>query len=200
MLTVKRFHLAFGFLVISLVFAEIPHTAADIVKLKNGGEVRGTLVGSNSRRIDKKTNPVRIETIRGTVVEIERKDIEFVSHRRLAVEIYEIRAAKTLKTVEDQWKLANWCRQNKMASQSEKHLRKMQELLVGDKRSDLGPHLERISKAVGHFSEGRQGLGRKKLLRELARDMRRVDRSFRYSKVKGSINPTSAFKESTYQQ
>jgi len=138
MQSIKHFHFALGLVAILVTFVKSPHVFADIVKLKNGGEVRGVLKGSisagrpgsrlESRQHGKANSLVRIETIRGTVVEIDRHEIEFVSRRRLAVEIYETKAAKTPETVEDQLKLANWCRKNKLLRQNKIHLRKVIEL------------------------------------------------------------------------
>jgi hypothetical protein len=98
---------------------------ADVIKLRNGGEVRGKI----SRDISIKTaDPLIIETLSGSVLAIERKHIKFATRRLLRYEEYETRARRTAATVTAQWELAEWCRAKSMKAEREKHLRRIIDL------------------------------------------------------------------------
>lgn len=98
---------------------------ADLIKLKNGGEVRGEIRGGSAGA---KADPIVIETLSGSVVAIARKHTQFVTRRPLKVEVYETRARKTPRTLDAQWKLAEWCRTEGLTEQRKTHLRVILEL------------------------------------------------------------------------
>lgn len=97
---------------------------ADVVKLKNGGEVRGRLVD----RRPGPDEPLTLKTLSGAEVTVPRADVQMVVHRPLRVEVYETKAKRTPETVEAQLELADWCRENRLNAQRETHLRKVVEL------------------------------------------------------------------------
>ena len=100
-------------------------TLGDLIKLKNGGELRGQIRGGTAGF---RADPLVIETLTGGVVSVARKDTQFVTKRPLKVEVYETRAKKTPRTLEAQWKLAEWCRQESLSQQRKTHLRVILEL------------------------------------------------------------------------
>ena len=101
-----------------------PHVAmADLVKLINGGELRGKIIVSS----DAKTK-IRVETMSGATVVVERSQVQFVTPRSLAVEEYETRSRSLEDTPEAHWDLAEWCRQRGLAKQRDTHLRRVTEL------------------------------------------------------------------------
>jgi len=99
-------------------------TRADLIKLQNGGELRGEIVG---KRDVADSDRVEIVTLSGARIVVSRKNAQFVTRRPLIVEVYETRAHLTPDTVEAQWELAEWCRQQgaKLRQEREIHLRQI---------------------------------------------------------------------------
>lgn len=110
---------------------------ADVIRLKNGGEVRGKIDRSTLRSDSKSFT---IETLSGAIVIVDRKHLQFIVRRPLMVEEYETRAKLTADTVEAQWKLANWCSENRLAEQ---HTECLQHIV------DLEPENEKARLALG---------------------------------------------------
>lgn len=113
--------------------------AADVVKLKSGGELRGVIVGPDGDA----TKPgeeddggdglgvVTVETLSGGIVSVAGADVEFVTRRPRVVEEHEVRAKSVEDTVEARWALAEWCRENKLEEQRREHLERVVELDPG---------------------------------------------------------------------
>lgn len=118
-----RFSTLYGAAVLLSAFAG-RHAAADVIKLKNGGEVRGKLVNPRPQPGE----PLQIRTLSGTLVTIARKEAQFLTHRPLRVEQYETKARETPDTVAAQMQLADWCRENRLDKQRKTHLRRVIEL------------------------------------------------------------------------
>ncbi len=92
---------------------------ADLIRLNSGGEIRGTISTDKGATSGPQ---VVITTLTGTEITIAQEQIEFITRRPLKVEEYESRARKTPNTVEDQWALAEWCREKNLRRQRETHL------------------------------------------------------------------------------
>jgi hypothetical protein len=102
--------------------SEPPRLAADLIKLNNGGEIRGQIEG---RAGEAGQSQVTIQSLTGARVVVDRDDIRFLTRRPLIYETYEIRARQTPDTVEAQWELAEWCRDNGLKSQRDDHLERI---------------------------------------------------------------------------
>lgn len=100
-------------------------TSADVIKLKNGGEIRGKIDRSVSIS---KADPLVITTLSGTVVSVKRSQMKFATRRSLTVEEYETRRRRAPKTIAGQLELADWCREKGMRDERELHLRKVIEI------------------------------------------------------------------------
>ena len=100
-------------------------SSADLVKLKNGGELRGKI---DWKKSPPQSSTISINTLTGATVVVERKVVEFAIRRPEKIEHYETRARRTLPTVAAQWELAEWCRQQNMKNQRAIHLEKIIEL------------------------------------------------------------------------
>ena len=111
---------------------------ADIVRLKGGGQLRGTLERSqeNARK-----GIVVIKTLSGSRVVLDRKQVLSTERRSGRVEEYETRARILPDTVRAHWELANWCETNSLRDQRDHHL---QRLLV------LQPDHEPSHRVLGH--------------------------------------------------
>ncbi len=130
------FHRTF-WLVCGLVLSvlSVRSADADLIKLKNGGEIRGTI---SSKPRPGGSDKVVIETLIGTIVEIDRAGVEFVTKRSLTVEEYETRKKTAANTVEAQWELAEWCRKQKLKDERGIHLQRVLELDPEHTRAHYG--------------------------------------------------------------
>lgn len=124
-------------MLVAAVLAAASSAQADLIRLRNGGEIRGQI----TREASNDPQQLTIETLSGAVVILDRSEAEFVTRRPLKVEEYETRAKRTPMTVEDQWELAEWCREQALMSQREHHLAKVIE---------LDPDHEKAHYALGH--------------------------------------------------
>jgi hypothetical protein len=92
----------------------------DIVGLSNGGHLRGEVEQSKSRKAQQ--DELNVRTLTGGRITVQRSDVQSITQRRLVVEEYEIRAGNTPDTVDAQWELAQWCRDNHLNAQRKSHL------------------------------------------------------------------------------
>ncbi len=118
-----------------------PLLQADVIKLKNGGEIRGTI---ERRPGITQQEKVTITTLNGIRITVERKDFEFISWRKPIIEEYETRLRKTRPEVASLWELAEWCRKTSG---------------LAAKRLEV---LERIIKIDPDHAEARAGLRHEK--------------------------------------
>jgi len=92
----------------------LPIAQADLIKLKNGGEIRGQLLPlSKSPSEEMRT----IKTLSGGAITIAAQHIEFITNRPLSIEEYESKSGEMENTVEAHLKLADWCTQNYLSAQ-----------------------------------------------------------------------------------
>ncbi|HEY4260547.1 MAG TPA: hypothetical protein VGM98_10310, partial [Schlesneria sp.] len=89
---------------------------ADLVKLLNGGELRGRITGGTATsRLNAES--IMIETLSGVVVSVARADMKFLTMRPVVVEEYETRARRMSDTLQAHWDLSEWCRQQSLSKQ-----------------------------------------------------------------------------------
>lgn len=117
-----------------LVVGVVP-VSADLIKLKSGGELRGTI---QSPKDSKLSAPYVIKTLTGAVVEIARDEVESVAKRRLLIEEYEVRAQETDDSIDAQWELAEWCRTKGLTQERRTHLERIIELDANHERAHRG--------------------------------------------------------------
>jgi len=108
-----------GLAAAALMFSGPGPVSADLVKLKNGGEVRGTLRSSDE---PEPHEPVVVESLSGTVVAVAPQEVQFIAHRPKVVEEYETRAKRIPDTIDAHWKLARWCREHGLHKQRKAQL------------------------------------------------------------------------------
>ncbi len=126
---------------------------ADLIKLKNGGELRGRVEDGRQQSGDE--GPTTIRTLSGTQIVVEPAEIEFITRRPLKVERYETLARATPDTVEDQWELAEWCRKNRLTTQRDTHLQRVVE---------LDPDHEQAHRALGHMQQDGEWTSRDEIM------------------------------------
>ncbi|MEZ6051543.1 MAG: HEAT repeat domain-containing protein [Planctomycetaceae bacterium] len=92
---------------------------ADVIRLKNGGQIRGEVESQdNGGRAD----GVTINTLTGARVTIPGDDVDFISPRSLRIEEYETQARTIPDTVDAHWKLAEWAREQHLKQQRDEQL------------------------------------------------------------------------------
>lgn len=92
-----------------------------MVKLSNGGELRGRLI-RNTAAGKAASESLLLETLIGTAITVAKSETQFVSMRPLVVEEYETRARRSADSLEAHWELSEWCRQKGLTKQREVHL------------------------------------------------------------------------------
>ena len=108
---------------------------ADLIRLNSGGELRGLIPSGKGATSGKE---VTIVTLSGTVVTVAQEEIQFITKRPLKIEEYETRALRTPDTIEDQWALAEWCREQNLKSQRDEHLERIIELDPDHEKAHYG--------------------------------------------------------------
>jgi hypothetical protein len=138
---------------IALVAMLATQARADLIRLNNGGEIRGAV--QNKTDLAGRTE-VSIVTLTGARIVVSRSDIEFVTPRSIELEIYESRVRTLPDTIEAHWELAEWCRQNKLTRQRTEQL----EAILA-----LDPDHEAAHKALRHTFHNGEWLSQEELMR-----------------------------------
>lgn len=126
---------------------------ADVVRLKNGGEVRGQLEGKSTG----KDVPLTIRTLSGAVIEIDRTETEFVRRRSQVVEEYITRSRELEPSVETHWQLAQWCRTHLLKDQ---RLEQLEMLLAID------PDHKESRRILGYVQHNGRWVSREEMMSE----------------------------------
>ncbi len=113
---------------------------ADVITLKNGGEIRG-LIQKNARTANSKGRDVIVKTLGGSLVTVAKSEIESIQRRRLILEEYETQRRNTPDTVDGHWELAQWCLNQRLTRQRRTHLKRIVE---------LNPQHEQARRSLGH--------------------------------------------------
>jgi len=121
--------------------------AADVIRLKNGGEIRGTLQTAG----DSGASSVTITTLTGADVTVRLDEVDFVAPRSPKVEEYETRARHVPHTVEAHWELSEWCRKNRLGDQRDEQLRRI---------LDIDPDHEAARRGLGYTRHGTEWMTR----------------------------------------
>ncbi|RIK72060.1 MAG: hypothetical protein DCC68_26820 [Planctomycetota bacterium] len=98
--------------------------SADVFVLRNGGQIEGLHVNSE----DKWAREYVVRTADGGQMTIARSDVKEVVRRRDEEVAYDRVAPSYADTVDDQLKLADWCREHFLSIQEKAHLRRVVEI------------------------------------------------------------------------
>ena len=104
-----------------LLLIVAPPTLADVVKLKSGGQVEGTVK-------ELEDGSYRVVTSAGTVVRLERGLVMKVESPSAEQVSYASRAFAAPDTVEAQLALARWCRESQLNTEAARHAERVVEL------------------------------------------------------------------------
>jgi hypothetical protein len=105
----------------ALGWAWSPAARADVFLLAQGGRISGDL--QNAEQSPRETYVIK--TPDGTVVTLGRAQVKQVVRQRPQEVEYEKLRVRTAETVEAQWELAQWCKENKLTAQRNVHLRRV---------------------------------------------------------------------------
>ncbi|MEX0704478.1 MAG: HEAT repeat domain-containing protein [Planctomycetales bacterium] len=124
----------------------------DVIKLKNGGEIRGSI---SRKAIAGET--VTIETLTGATVTVARKDIQFLTWRSPAEEEFETRL-RDLPTsdIEAHRQLVEWCREKGLTQQRK---------TLFERIVEIDPDDAEARAALGHARYEGQWMGRDERMR-----------------------------------
>jgi hypothetical protein len=113
------------FALIYLTGFRLPATHADLIKLKNGGEIRGKLLPLSKAPSEEIRT---IKTLTGGSITVAAQQIEFITNRPLSIEEYETKSSEIEDSVEAHLELADWCTQNHLSSQRNQEMEKILQL------------------------------------------------------------------------
>ena len=120
----KHFRLARRVLALLALVGGMPQAAwADIFLLQDDGQVRGELV--NRDESPRRTYVIKMAS--GGQVTLDAAQVKEVKRQSPAETKYDQVRASYPDTVEGQWKLAEWCRENRLSRQRKTHLERIVE-------------------------------------------------------------------------
>jgi HEAT repeat protein len=125
---------------------------ADIARLSNGGEVRGSFLSEPGGG-----DPLAMRTILGGRIVLSADTVRSTSRRPAEVEEYVTRSRSIPHTVEAHWELAEWCKARQLTSQREEQL----EALL-----DVDPTHAAAHRALDHMLYQGQWMTRDEAMRE----------------------------------
>lgn len=124
-----RWWLALGLVGASLLTST--DLVADVVKLTDGGEIRGLVkspVGKLRKDQTAESGEVIVESLTGAEIAVAREHVAFITKRPRTVEEYESLARRVADTVEARWELAEWCRKHGLTEPRKEQLQRILEL------------------------------------------------------------------------
>ncbi len=144
------------FCLVGLFCLDVPPVAADVIRLKNGGEIRGLLLSPVTRTPGE---TIEIRTLAGSRIEVAGDLVVLVARRPIKVEEYESRAARVFSdddTVAGHWALAEWCRGQRLTQQRRAHLERV---------VTLDPQHRQAHYGLGHTLRGGRWMSRDEYMR-----------------------------------
>ena len=126
---------------------------AEVFILASGGRVVGELLNKDESPREKFV----IKTIAGGQVTLEASQVKQMLHTRAEEMQYEKIRPRYPDTVEGQWALAEWCREQRLALQRNKHLERIVE---------IDPDHAESRRALGYHQESGRWVTREQLMAE----------------------------------
>jgi hypothetical protein len=128
-----------------LLIAPAPRAEAEIFVLKSGGRIEGQPLASSRER----GQPVVLKTEDGVRLALPDSTVERVIVKSDFDKQYEALVPKLKQTVEDQWEMAEWCKDAGLSDERQRHLRAVIE---------IEPNHEEARKALGYRRIGSRWL------------------------------------------
>lgn len=140
-------------MVVGMWSALTPQLRADVIQLRNGGELRGDIEVESIRDED---GPLRITLLSGTQIEVPRDDILVFARRSTKVEIFETRLKRSPQTVEALWELVQWCSRQRLPEERKECLQRLVE---------IDPNHRAARKMLGHVQYQGEWMPRDEMMR-----------------------------------
>jgi len=142
-----------GSILLTLFLAAGAHGVAwaDLVELKNGGQIHGEVANAD----DKQATSYVIVTDGGGKVTIPRTEVGRIVSQSPAQDEYHRRALEVADTVKARWQLAQWCRDKKLVDEYREQLTR---ILVLDSNN------EPARRALGHQKQNGEWQSRDELM------------------------------------
>lgn len=140
-------------LALGLVLLNSISVQADLIKLKNGGEIRGKFVSTAQSAAESRV----IQTLSGGTITVSSDQIEFITNRPLIIEEYESRDKAAEPAVQSHLALADWCRKNHLNSQ---RLQQMEKVI------ELDPDHAKARAALGYTQRDGEWMTRDEVMRK----------------------------------
>ena len=102
--------------------------AGDVFKLSTDGQVGGKLLNPD----EKPRRTYVVQTANGSIITLAADQVREVTRRTPVKDAYDELRTTTPDTIEGHWKVANWCRENKLLRERKDHLRRILELAPDD--------------------------------------------------------------------
>lgn len=136
---------------LSLVVILAPSlTSADVVRLKSGGLLRGTI----KTDAKSKSDVLEVQLLSGTLVTIGKEEVAEEIRRPLKHEQYEVRLQDLEESLDAHWELAEWCRENRLLDQRRAHLERVLDFDAEHRAAHLG---------LGHTQQDGEWLSKEEL-------------------------------------
>ncbi len=118
----------------ALVLIAATVASADVVQLKSGALLRGTIKTDAKA----KTDALEVQLLSGTVISVAKEDVAEIVRRPLKFEQYAARVQELDDELEAHWLLSEWCRENRLDEQRRVHLERVLDFDSEHKRAHLG--------------------------------------------------------------
>ena len=109
--------------IVAVAMPAADHSWADIARLSNGGELRGSFLDGQDPAA-----PLAMRTLLGGTIVVERSEVTATARRSPEAEEAITRARCVPDTVEARWELAEWCKSKQLTAQREEQLEAILEL------------------------------------------------------------------------
>lgn len=107
---------------------------ADVVQLKSGGVLRGTI----KTDAKSKSDLLEVQLLSGTLITFGKEEVAEFVRRPLKFEHYAARVQELEDTLAAHWELAEWCRENRLTEQRRVHLERVLDFDPDHKAAHLG--------------------------------------------------------------
>jgi hypothetical protein len=136
-----------------LCAVQSPLLRADIYVLANDGQVRGELVNNNESPRQKYV----IQTPEGATVTLDRAQVKQIIPQSAAEQEFEKIRPTFADTAEDQWRLAEWCRENSLPRQRQ---------AVMEHVIELNPEMRQARLALGYQQVNGRWMQKEQIMQE----------------------------------
>mgnify|MGYP002623816553 CR=1 FL=1 len=119
---------------ILLVSPAVPTAMADLIRLNQGGEIRGEILRDQSVTDEH----ISVRTLIGGRIIVPKSEVSFLTHRSRSVEEFEVQLRRLPPDVDSHWKLADWAIAHRLPDERKRVLERIIELAPDDEQAHDG--------------------------------------------------------------